>query len=237
MSTEILVAMPSKSEMATVLNDRMVQLEFDYDSAGVDGITQTQLENVAEDMFRIESVARKEVVEAYLHRGHCVKKALSLFGKAAEGNGWEWLQDRCGLTKRQASDALAVWNLFHDRNLEAVNKFAPTTLAFLARFSEHKRFITNALQLAESVDREIPLSVVKGWVEEDGEPKEEISFGVAVPKTIDEAKAWVVKKVRSASKRWPSDIVGELPEVLRLAAYELDEKYDQLDSPEEDEGE
>lgn len=235
MKTEVAIRLPDKKEMAEVLTEHMVQLEFNYDQTGIDGITRQQLEDVADIIIGGERHTRCRVVEAYLERGHAIKKALSLWTPAAELNAFEWLLDRCGVTKRQASDAIAVFNLFNDRNETAVSKFAPTTLVFLSKYAAHKRFITNALQLAESSDREIPLSVVKEWVSDNGEPREEIGFSVSAPKTIADATAWVVKKVKSAMKRWPDDLKHDVGDILRAAAQEMNGHDDIEDSPDDEE--
>jgi hypothetical protein len=216
--------LPSKREISTALKSVEVQLEFDYERAGVTSADQKALEKIGSDIEDKTVTAHEVNTANFLEVGALFSAAKTIFGADNDGHITDFGRAH-GWTAQRTNGAILCHEKFGDRRDDAM-LFSPTALMLIAK-TEDAKFIKRMLDAAAQSDvRHVSVEQVRAIMgeREPASPEKTIEFKTNNPKTLKEAAEYFTKKAENCQKRWDGEIAADVPKALMMAASALKSK-------------
>lgn len=217
----------AKDTGGTELQSRQMEFDFDYEGNGLSTATRNALEKHADQIRHYHDEGRLDSITAAMAIASeiaAAKKHFKGLDEPKEGTWAEWCKGRLGMSRSAADKAVQVHKAF---GRISVQNLAGLPASRLYRLAQEKT--------PQDVRKRVLALAKENWLSEADVDQHldagqnGASFNVSTPKTHEELKEYLGKKINGTKKRIDAELGDELPDVLRELADELEEGEDGSD--------
>ena len=198
---------------------RQMTFEFDYAAAGLKPAQAEVLDGHADQVHHSQERMRFESVSRQMEMAAGIASAKKQFrGEKGEATWADWCKQRLGMHRSRCDKAIQIHNAFGKVSVDTLVGLPPTRFAKLAQ-DQHAP--ARKLALKHAATHYLNETDVDALLNESAD---DVEFKVDVTATTEQLKEKLVKKVSAIAKRLSDDLKGEVPDVLRAVADEMDKE-------------